>query len=165
MTRRIILLLTVVCFLIVAFTFTLPFVQRDIYSSQSIFDIFTGKQPKFLRNRILHGDYYKAYLGIALAYLVVQAVILLVRNSKLVAVFNAIIGLAGLMLIVFIALMLYNDSLDMNFKYLIGFYIFILSLIAKNAADWLFLRSKLKQNVIKTPISKDQHEILDSTNL
>ena len=148
-----------------AFTFTLPFIQKDLYTSQNIFDIFTGKHPQLLTSgAILRGEYYGALIGVSLAYLILQTIIVAIKNSKITAIFSAIIGTFGLGLMLVICFTLQSDGADRNFSFLSGFYLFIITLITKNIVDWLYLRSTIQKTqsgkTIATPKSNDQ--ILDS---
>ncbi len=148
----------------VAFTLTMPFIQKDLYTSQNIFDIFTGKRPRLLTSgAILRGEYYGALIGISLAYLILQTIIVAIKDSKITAIFSAILGTFGLGLILVISFTLQSDGSERNFSFLSGYYLFIIALITKNIVDWLYLRSALqKLQSVKTladPKSNDQ--ILD----
>lgn len=165
MTRKTNLLLFVVCIIAVAFTFTLPFIKKDLYTSQNIFDIFTGKRPQLLTpGAILSGEYYGALIGISLAYLALQSIIVAIRDSKITAILSAILGTFGFILILTICLTLQSDGEDRNFSFLSGFYLFIFALITKNIVDWLYLRSTLQKTKSGKTIAppKPNDQILDS---
>lgn len=162
MSRKNNLLLFIVCITVVCFTISLPFIQKDLYTAQNIFDIFTGKRPEILTaGAILHGDYYMPLIVITIVYLILQFIIISIKDSKTYALLSGLIGSLGLFTILGTCLMLQNDGHDHNFSFLIGFYILILTLITKNIVDWMYFRSKLNPSTTITP-TKTNNQILDS---
>ena len=146
MSRNTNLFFFVICIVLIVLTYTMPFIQKDLYTVPNFFDLFTGKKPRLITSdAILQGQYYRYLLGISIGYLVLQALILFIRDSKLTAFISAALGLFGLLTIIVICLTLQNDNIDRNFSFLYGFYIFIISLFTKNLIDWLYLRTAIQK--------------------
>ena len=146
MSRKTNMLLSAICVFAIVLNFNLPFIQQDLYTTQSIFHILIDQRPQLLTSgAILHGKYYPSLFGTSLSYLILQITIVTVKRSKVIAALSAFIGTLGLIVIVITCLNMRNNGAERNFVFLSGFYVLLLILTTKNIVDWLYLRSCILQ--------------------
>lgn len=146
MNRRINLLLTFVCIVAIAFTYILPFIQHDLYTNPSMFDLYAKRHPQLIvPGAIMQGKYYMNILSVSIGCMILQTVIISVRNSKTFAFFNLFLGISALTITLIMALTIQVNHDYHNFAFLSGFYILIGSLITKILVDGLYLKSILRK--------------------